>query len=214
MLIRKNYYDYKRNKIENLVLDVIDFLNQMMEQSVDFLLQPSKHNKSTIIETEENINYYEKKTEKNIMEIISLEQLDTSEIKWMFSMSRIIKELERVGDQLVNILTISDMVDTNELRSTVSEFFKYEQTMIEYLRLGIKNDDHNKLKAVIDHDVYVNKLNKETFQEMVDLIHETESFTESKLKVVIVSRFLERVGDHLVNAAKLYKRFTDEIANE
>src|SRR5699024_1270567 len=214
MLIRKNYYDYKHNKIENLVLDVIDFLNQMMEQSVDFLLQPSKHNKSTIIETEENINYYEKKTEKNIMEIISLEQLDTSEIKWMFSMSRIIKELERVGDQLVNILTISDMVDTNELRSTVSEFFKYEQTMIEYLRLGIKNDDHNKLKAVIDHDVYVNKLNKETFQEMVDLIHETESFTESKLKVVIVSRFLERVGDHLVNAAKLYKRFTDEIANE
>ena len=212
MLIRKNYYDYKRNKIENLVLKVIDYLNQMMEQSVDFLLDPSKHNKSTIMETEHNINYYEKKTEKNIMEIISLEQLDKSEIKWMFSMGRIIKDLERVGDQLINILTVSDMDDTNELRNTVSDFFKYEQTMIKYLSLGIKNDDQEKLKEVIEHDVYVNNLNKETFQEMVDLI-ETESFTESKLKVVIVSRFLERVGDHLVNAAKLYKRSIDETIN-
>ena len=212
MLIRKNYYDYKRNKIENLVLEVIDHLNQMMEQSVDFLLEPSKYNKSTIMETEQNINYYEKKTEKNIMEIISLEQLDKSEIKWMFSMGRIIKDLERVGDQLINILTVSDMDDTNELRNTVSDFFKYEQTMIKYLSLGIKNDDQEKLKEVIEHDVYVNNLNKETFQEMVDLI-EKESFTESKLKVVIVSRFLERVGDHLVNAAKLYKRSIDETLN-
>lgn len=212
MLIRKNYYDYKRNKIENLVLEVIDYLNQMMEQSVDFLLDPSKHNKSTIMETEHSINYYEKKTEKNIMEIISLEQLDKSEIKWMFSMGRIIKDLERVGDQLINILTVSDMDDTNELRNTVSNFFKYEQTMIKYLSLGIKNDDQEKLKEVIEHDVYVNNLNKETFQEMVELI-EKESFTESKLKVVIVSRFLERVGDHLVNAAKLYKRSIDETLN-
>lgn len=212
MLIRKNYYDYKRNKIENLVLEVIDYLNQMMEQSVDFLLEPSKYNKSTIMETEHSINYYEKKTEKNIMEIISLEQLDKSEIKWMFSMGRIIKDLERVGDQLINILTVSDMDDTNELRNTVSNFFKYEQTMIKYLSLGIKNDDQEKLKEVIEHDVYVNNLNKETFQEMVDLI-EKESFTESKLKVVIVSRFLERVGDHLVNAAKLYKRSIDETLN-
>lgn len=212
MLIRKNYYDYKRNKIENLVLEVIDYLNQMMEQSVDFLLEPSKYNKSTIMETEHSINYYEKKTEKNIMEIISLEQLDKSEIKWMFSMGRIIKDLERVGDQLINILTVSDMDDTNELRNTVSNFFKYEQTMIKYLSLGIKNDDQEKLKEVIEHDVYVNNLNKETFQEMVELI-EKESFTESKLKVVIVSRFLERVGDHLVNAAKLYKRSIDETLN-
>src|SRR5699024_8792261 len=111
MLIRKNYYDYKRNKIENLVLEVIDYLNQMMEQSVDFLLEPSKYNKSTIMETEHSINYYEKKTEKNIMEIISLEQLDKSEIKWMFSMGRIIKDLERVGDLLMIILIFSVLVD-------------------------------------------------------------------------------------------------------
>src|SRR5699024_1768829 len=149
-----NYYDYKRNKIENLVLEVIDYLNQMMEQSVDFLLEPSKYNKSTIMETEHSINYYEKKTEKNIMEIISLEQLDKSEIKWMFSMCIIMKDLERGGDQLINILTVSDMDDTNELRNTVSNFFKYEQTIIKYLSLGIKNDDQEKLKEVKEHDVH------------------------------------------------------------
>src|SRR5699024_6387653 len=130
----------------------------------------------------------------------------------MFFMCRIINDLQLVGDHLINQLTDSDITDTTELQNRVSDFFKYEQTMIKYLSLGIKNDDQEKLKEVIEHDVYVNNLNKETFQEMVYLI-EKESFTESKLKVVIVSRFLERVGDHLVNAAKLYKRSIDETLN-
>src|SRR5699024_7699425 len=181
-------------------------LTRMMEQSDEFLLQPTTNNRNTILQTEDYIDDHEKKIEKYILEIVSLEQLDTSEIKWLFSMSRIIRELERIGDQLTNILTISDVVDTQEIRPKIHDFFYYEQTMLEWLTTGIRNDDTDKLEAVIDHDAYVNNLNKETYQDMVDLIQEEERFTESKLKMVIISRFLERIGDHLFHAAKTYKR--------
>lgn len=206
MLIRKNYYDHKREQIQHLVLEIVDHLTHMVEQSDEFLLQPTKDNKDMILQTEDYIDDHEKKIEKYILEIISLEQLNTSEIKWLFAMSRIIRELERIGDQLTNILTISDVVDTSEIRPKIRDFFNYEQTMLEWLTTGIQNDNADKLEAVIEHDAYVNNLNKETYQGVVELIHEEEQFTESKLKMVIISRFLERIGDHLVNAAKTYKR--------
>src|SRR5699024_6206647 len=149
MLIRKNYYDHKRDQIQHLVLEIIDHINQMMEQSDEFLPEPTKDNKDMILQTEAYIDDHEKKIETYILEILSLEQLDTSEIKWLFSMSRIIRELERVGDQLTNILTISDVVDTSEIRPKIRDFFNYEQTMTEWLTIGIQDEDTEKLEAVV-----------------------------------------------------------------
>ncbi|MEN1968803.1 phosphate uptake regulator PhoU [Lentibacillus sp. N15] len=205
MLIRDNYYDHKRGQIQQLVLEVLDNLQQMMEHFDTYLVKPTNDNKAFILENEDYIDSNEKKVEKYILEIISLEQLDTSAIKWLFAMSRIIRELERVGDQLTNIITISDVIDTNILRPMIRSFFDYEKDMMTWLTAGIQDDNAEKLHDVMSHDAYVNHLNKETYQDLVDLINEDEQLTESRLKMVIISRFLERIGDHLVNAARTYK---------
>lgn len=205
MLIRQNYYDHKRQQIQQLVLEILDNLQRMMVQFDAYLLKPTSENKAFIFENENEIDIDEKKIEKYILEIISLEQLNTSEIKWLFSVSRIIRELERIGDQLTNIVTISDVIDTNILRPMIRSFFDYEKDMISWLTAGIQDNNAEKLQSVITHDAYVNHLNKQTYKGLVHLINEEKQLTESKLKMVIVSRFLERIGDHLVNAARTYK---------
>ncbi|GAB2537856.1 PhoU domain-containing protein [Gracilibacillus alcaliphilus] len=205
MLVRRNYHDQRRKQIKEEVLEILANINQMMQMFDNFLLHPTAENKNIILENEDFIDKHEKKTEKYIIEIISLEQLDTTEIKWLFSMGRIIRELERAGDQLANIVTISDMIDTVEFRPLVREFFHYEQEMINWLIIGINDDKEDKLEAVIHHDEHVNELNKETYQHMAKLIKKKANFTENQLKMVIISRFLERMGDHLVNAARAYK---------
>lgn len=214
MLIRKTYYDHKKDQIQHLVLEIVERLTQMMEQADEFLLQPTKDKKNMILQTENYIDDHEKKIEKYILEIISLEQLNTSEIRWLFSMSRIIRELERVGDQLTNVLSISGVVDTSEIRPKIRDFFNYEQAMLEWLTAGIQDNDTEKLEAVVSHDAYVNNLNKETYQDTVELIQEEEQLTESKLKMVVISRFLERIGDHLANAAKAYKRAISDMEEQ
>lgn len=212
MLIRKNYYDEKRGEIKWLVLDVMDDLIGMMDHFDQYLKHPTNENKDYILRNEHDIDKSEKKIEKYILEIISLEQLNKNEIKWLFSMSRIIRELERVGDQLTNIITISDVVDTQVLRPIIQEFFNYEKDMVGWLQEGIEDDNSGKLQEVMSHDKFVNNLNKETYQSLVYLINNKEKLNESKLKTVIISRFLERIGDHLVNAARTYKKMVEETS--
>lgn len=206
MLTRRNYYDERRERIKELVIQTLDDLSEMKSLYTTYLENPTAENKGYILETEDYVDKNEKKVEKTIQEIISLQHLDKQEIKWLFTMSRIIRELERVGDQLTNIITISKVADTKDLRPMINQFFHYEDEMMTWLRAGIYEDDIDELEKVIAHDENVNQLNRKTYDELVTLINEQESITESRLKMIIISRFLERVGDHLVNAARIYAK--------
>lgn len=205
MLIRQNYYANKREEIKSLTLRIIDHLLNMTEYYTVFLNNPSDKQREYIFKAESNVDQIERKIESYILEIISLQQLNMKEIKWLFAMNRMIRDLERIGDQLMNIITLSDVHDVEELKPLIKEFFSYEQKMMYWLMDGIKEDDMDALKQVITHDQYVNKLNKETYQKLVSRIEGDKKITESKLKMIVISRFLERIGDHLVNSAKTYK---------
>ncbi|HLQ70208.1 MAG TPA: PhoU domain-containing protein [Bacillota bacterium] len=206
MLTRQNYYDEKRDKVKSLVIETLDDLTEMKKQYIDYLDSPTPENKDCILETEHYVDKNEKKVEKTIQEIISLQHLDKQEIKWLFTMSRIIREMERIGDQLTNIITISEVADNHDLQPLIHQFFHYEDDMMAWLRSGIEDDDIDDLEKVVHHDEHVNQLNRETYNRLVTLINEKESITESKLKMIIISRFLERLGDHLVNAARIYAK--------
>src|SRR5699024_7007054 len=119
MLTRRNYYDDKRDKIKQLVMDTVDDLMEMKNYYAKYLDDPTAENKDFILETENYVDNNEKKIEKSIQNIISLQSLDKNEIKWLFTMSRIIRELERVGDQLTNIITISNVSDTTDIQPMI-----------------------------------------------------------------------------------------------
>lgn len=210
MLTRSNYHQEKRDNIKQLAMDVIDELMEMTVHFKAYLKEPTKETKQFILKNENYVDKNEKKIESYILEIISLQQLDIHEIKWLLTMNRIIRELERVGDQLTNIITFSNVLDAEFLRPKIKPFFEYQREMMQWLKEGITSDQASKLQNVIEHDQHINILNKETYQQFVEKIHEQEKLTESRLKMVIISRFLERIGDHLVNAAKLYKKVVEE----
>lgn len=204
MLTRKSYYDEKRSIIKKLVNQTLIDLIEMKNHYINYLDTLTSKNKDKILEMENYVDENEKKVDKTIREIISLQSLDKQEIKWLFTMNRIIRELERIGDQMTNIITISKVTDTDDLRPMIHQFFHYENKMLTWLKNGIWDDDFELLQQVIDHDQYVNRLNKNTYNELVFLINQQKAITESKLKTVIISRFLERIGDHLVNASRIY----------
>lgn len=204
LLIRQTYYMEKRKEIKSLTLEIINSLLDMTSSYDCYLNNPTENKRDAIFQMEDVIDKNEKRIEKYILEILSIEQLNTDEIKWLFSMNRIIRELERAGDQLINIITISNVVDVNVLRPLIMEFLIIEKDMMEWLAKGISDNNISALKDVVSHDQYVNDLNKETYKNIANLIDDKKDISESKLKMIIISRFLERVGDHLVNSARVY----------
>lgn len=206
MLIRNNYYTQRRKRIKDKVLEITVLLKSMISKTGDFLLTSDKQLKLDINNIEDEVNKLEEEIESNILEIISLEQLDTNEIKWLFAISRIIRELERVGDQLINVVSISQVIGEEKIQPKIQNYFKQEKAMIELLYDGIYYEDKHKLNNVRLKDKFVNALDAETMQEMQATIENDIKISESQLKLVMASRFLERIGDHLSNVAKVFSQ--------
>lgn len=204
MLKRYNYYDGCRVKIKQIIIQTLDDLRTMKDYYLIYLKEPSMENKEHILRMENYVDKNEKEVEKSIQEVISIQQFDKVEIKWLFTMSRMIRELERIGDQMTNIITLSKLSDVKELQKVIQRFFHYVEDMMKKLKKGIEEDNSESLGTAIELDHQINKLNKNTYNEVVTLINQEGTMTESKLKMVVISRFLERIGDHLVNAAKIY----------
>ena len=155
------------------------------------------------------MNQSEERVNDHILELLSLQPVAKDKVKELFGISRIAGLLERVGDQLINLLTISDGENAAELMPMIEQFFHYEREMMGWLIQGIEKNDRHLLELVISHDQYVNRLNKGTYQSVVHSVQEQEKITESNLKTIIMSRFLERLGDYLVTIAKIYHDFLD-----
>lgn len=211
MLVRNNYYDENRNKIKYRVLKVLKNLVYMIEHYDSYMDNPSEKNRQFILEIESYVDKNERKIEKHILEAISLKLLNLDEIKWLLGMNRIIRDLERIGDQVINIVTISDVQDVHEMKPMIQTFFDYERMMFEWLIKGIEKDNPTALKNVMKHDQHINRLNKGTYKDVADSINDRETITESRLKMIIISRFLERIGDHLVNVSRIYLDLLNEI---
>src|SRR5690625_4920148 len=153
---------------------------EMTEHFKLYLAEPTRDNKKTVLKNESFVDRYEKRLKEDILEIISLQQLEIKEIEWLLMMNRIIRELERVGDQLTNIITFSDAIDISTLHKKTKHFLKYSKQMMIWLGEGIQKDNTKTLKDVIHHDEHINVLNKETYQHLIHRIHEQEELTEDR----------------------------------
>ncbi|MFC4618523.1 phosphate uptake regulator PhoU [Camelliibacillus cellulosilyticus] len=207
MLTRNNYYDRVKKEIERIVLNMVDDLDTLMDRCVEYLGAPSRENKSFLLAAEDEIDQEEKEIEDYILNFISVQTLSITDIKWLFTMHRIIRELERTGDQITNVMTICNAKDEEEAKRTVEQFFELERAMVAGLKRGIESKEIATLENVMSQDAKVNELNRETYQTMTHLMNDNKINAEFGSKLIIVSRFLERFGDHIVNAAKLYKKY-------
>lgn len=209
LLKRQNYFELKSQQMKEIILDVLERLLQMADQYTAHLEKPSDKKKAYILQVEQFVNQSEERVNDHILELLSLQPVAKDKVKELFGISRIAGLLERVGDQLINLLTISDGENAAELMPMIEQFFHYEREMMGWLIQGIEKNDRHLLELVISHDQYVNRLNKGTYQSVVHSVQEQEKITESNLKTIIMSRFLERLGDYLVTIAKIYHDFLD-----
>ncbi|GGE26837.1 phosphate transport system regulatory protein PhoU [Pullulanibacillus camelliae] len=208
MLTRRNYYVDQKKQIEQVVLRMIDRLDTLMSQCMSYLSEPSKENQAFMLWTEDKLDAEEKEIENQILNVISVQNLDVIELKWLMTMSRIIRELERCGDQLTNVMTVCNITSIeSETTEVIERFFLHESGMVQDLKAGMLAKDGERLELLITRDEHVNRLNRETYKRMTHSMNENKLDATLGSKIIMMCRFLERFGDHLVNAGKLYKNY-------
>ena len=158
-----------------------------------------------VVEKDDEINTIEMEIDKAIFECLALKAPVAGDLRLLFSMQKVNKDLERIGDHAVNIAqaaikccSYEKPVSSPDIKVMVSIT---RHMLADAITCFIEEDIHRALK-VLERDDQVDELNHHMKREVIDLTKKDTASIEVAIELLRVSSNLERIADLTTNIAE------------
>ena len=197
-----------RKEIENirkLMIQMATLIEEAVRMSINAFLSLDSKKGAEVVQKDGNINSLEMVIDKAVFECLALKAPVASDLRMLFSMQSMNKDLERIGDHAVNIAQAAINccgfgkpvcgVDIKTMSSITQSMFSDAVTCF------VKVDTQLALK-VLEHDDQVDELNRAMTREVIQMAKADITSIESALELLRVSKNLERIADLSTNIAE------------
>lgn len=158
-----------------------------------------------VLEGERAINLMERDIDELALDLLAMQQPMAIDLRFIIAVVKINADLERVGDQAVNVaqrvLELAKLpeaelaVDIPKVAETASKMVRTALESFIYARADVA-------ESVLKLDDELDDLNAQTYHSMLALMQQSPDLTPQALNTLLISRNLERVGDHATNIAE------------
>ena len=181
----------------------------MAEQAIQRSIEAYRTRDLSICElvfrAEPSINRLEREIDQMALDLLAMEQPMAIDLRFILAVIRINADLERVGDQAVNIaVRVREMgaFANIDLPVDIPKLASLASAMVRKALQAFIEADAELADSVLLLDDQVDEMNDAAFYSLSTLIKEKPELTPHSLNALIISRNLERVGDHATNIAE------------
>jgi phosphate transport system protein len=158
-----------------------------------------------VLEDEKVINAAEREIDEIAVDLLAMQQPMAIDLRFLFSVIKINADLERVGDQAVNIAErVLDLykLPVVELPVDIARMASIAAGMVHQSLQAFIEENADLAQQVLERDDIVDGINREAFESLSQVMRQDPSLTRQALDALIVARNLERVADHATNIAE------------
>ena len=158
-----------------------------------------------VLTGEADINQAEREIDELALDLLAMQQPMAIDLRFILSVIRINADLERVGDQAVNIaVRVREMgaFANIDLPVDIPRLASLASSMVRKALQAFIEADAELAQSVLTLDDQVDEMNDAAFDTLSTLIKEKPELTPQSLNALIIARNLERVGDHATNIAE------------
>jgi len=158
-----------------------------------------------VLEDEKAINVCEREIDEMAIDLLAMQQPMAVDLRFLLSVIKINADLERVGDQAVNIAERG--IDLSkfplaELPVDIGRMASIASGMVHQSLQAFIEENVQLAQQVLERDDAVDGMNREIFESLTRVMQQNPSLTRQALDSLIVARNLERVSDHATNIAE------------
>jgi phosphate transport system protein len=158
-----------------------------------------------VLEGETQINLVEREIDEMAFDLLAMQQPMAIDLRFILAVTKINADLERVGDQAVNIAErVMDMVElpAADLPVDIPRMATAVSAMVRRALESFIEGKAELARAVLEMDNVVDRMRDEAFIMLVKNMNEHPETTRQALDALLVARNLERVADHATNIAE------------
>src|SRR5882762_975051 len=158
-----------------------------------------------VLENETIINAAEREIDEAAFDLMAMQQPMAVDLRFLLAVVKINADLERVGDQAVNIAErVMDMVELPKVDLPV-DIPRMATAVSAMVRRALESFIEGKAElaqAVLEMDNVVDRMKNDAFITLVKAMNERPDITRQALDALLIARNLERVADHATNIAE------------
>ncbi len=156
------------------------------------------------VSIEEEIDEKERSIENMCMKLLLQQQPVAGDLRVISSAMRMIADMERIGDQAEDIAEITKFINDYDITGGIylKDMSGDVSDMVTDSIESFVKQDLELAMAVIEYDRKVDALFEKIRSELIEEIASKKGNAETCFDVFMISKYLERIGDHAVNIAE------------
>ena len=200
----REYYTAQLETLNTNMIQMGALCEDAISAAIQSLLEDDRAIAKKVADTELEIDQMERDIERQCMRLLLMQQPVATDLRVVSSALRMIADLERIGDQAFDIadITKSGSFQGFSGKVHIKEMAKAAIHMVTDSVDSYVNQDVQLAKRVTEEDDVVDELFLKVRRELAELIHTDQNASEQALDLLMIAKYLERIGDHAVNVSE------------
>jgi phosphate transport system protein len=204
MAIHK-HFDEELNLLKEKLLSMASLAETMIYKAVKSLSERNETLFEVVNQGEKKVNYLQIEIDELCLKLFALKQPMATDLRFITSAMKINSELERIGDLAVNIIQRAEvLIKQPQLKPLIDipRMAELTQKMVKDSLDAFIKRDADLARSILTRDDEVDGLKDQVFRELLTFMLSDQSTIPRALELILVSRHLERIGDHATNIAE------------
>ena len=201
----RDYYNKQLSELEKMMCDMGQMIESAIEDAMTALLKKDQEKAKEIIQNDEKVDHQQKKIEDLCMQLLLSQQPVATDLRQISSAIKMVTDMERIGDHAADISEITLQLAQSGYPHDLSEVKKMAQETTHMLRDSLDayvEKNAQKAIKVIHQDDVVDDYFLRIKKEIIRQINESSEGGEQEADLLMIIKYLERIGDHATNIAE------------
>ncbi len=198
-------FDEELSLLKQTLLEMATLVEESIALSVRALKERNEGFVRQVLEREETINHLDLKIEQMALKMLALKQPMAGDLRLIVSAMKMGGELERMGDQAVNISERTLQLLKVPLLKPLIDIPRMASLAQDMVRDSLKafiNLDSGLARNVCERDQEVDNLNDQVFRELLTYTIQDPATIPRAIELILIGRHLERIADHATNISE------------
>jgi len=198
----RKVFEANLQELHNDLLRMGSIVEKQIHDCIDALVNQNTEKAEKIMKDDDLVDALESEIEDKAIKLIAMQQPLASDLRNIFTTTKIVTDLERMADHAVDIAKITLRLKDEKYIKQLIDIPR----MAQIVELMIKDSldayvagDVEKAYAVCKRDDEVDDIYKGVFKELLQLMIENPKTVNQATQFLFICKFLERIADHTTN---------------
>lgn len=201
----RNKFDEQLKQLNNEMIEMANMIESAIQNAITAFLKQDVDTAKRIMNSDEIIDQKQKNIEGICFQLLIQQQPVARDLRTITAAMKMVTDMERIGDQAADISELTIVMADSPYRfkeDHIKAMASETSLMVIKAIEAYVEKDLGKAYEVIARDDIVDNYFLKVKADLIEVMQKEADYAEHAADLLMVNKYLERIGDHATNIAE------------